>query len=450
MKKNRFLSLLLAALLCALLVPPAAALEEPDLQCQYACLLDANYGEVLLSKGAYDKAYPASITKIMTALLVMEAIESGQLSKETVLTASEEAVKLPEDASNVGTKAGEQLSVEELLYCLLLPSANEAANILAEGVDGTVEKFVAHMNRKAGELGCRGTHFVNPNGLHDDDHYTTAYDISLYMNAALKYELFRTIIKTASHTVPATNLSKERLFYNTNGLISNINYYGYVYPRCIGGKTGRTGEAGRCLAAAAEDGDTLLISVILGSGPIQQEGYEKLRQGQFTESIKLLDWGFDNFHRVTITKDGEPVAKVAVTMSRDADEVNLEARGSITRTLPKDMDLDDIEMEIIRYADSVEAPVKKGQELGVMKLSYQGEVYGMLDLVAVNSVERSELLYQKALFLDFIHRSGGQIALAAVMLIAALVLLKLLVFHRRRVPAGTGGRGRGNYRGTRR
>ncbi len=309
MKKNRFLSLLLAVLACSLPVLPAAALEEPDLQCQYACLLDANYGEVLLSKGAYDKAYPASITKVMTALLVMEAIEAGQLSPSTELTASEEAVKLPPEASNVGTKAGEVLTVEQLLHCLLLPSANEAANILAEAVDGTIEDFVAHMNREAARLGCTGTRFVNPNGLHDDNHYTTAYDVTLYMNAALKYELFRTIIKTASYTVPPTNkTAKERLFYNTNGLISNINYYGYVYPRCIGGKTGRTEEAGRCLVAAAESEDTLLISVILGSGPIQQEGYDKLRQGQFTESIKLLDWGLDNFHRVTITKDGEPVA----------------------------------------------------------------------------------------------------------------------------------------------
>jgi len=439
---KKFLSFfLLSALACSLLVLPAAALEPPDLQCQYACLVDANYGEVLLSKGAYDKSYPASITKIMTALLVMEAIESGQLSRETVLTASEEAVKLPDDASTVGIKVGEELSVEELLYCLLLPSANEAANILAEGVDGTVENFVAHMNRKAGELGCRGTHFVNPNGLHDDDHYSTAYDITLYMTAALRYDLFRTVIKTASHTVPATNLSKERLFYNTNGLISNINYYGYVYPKCIGGKTGRTGEAGRCLAAAAEDGDTLLISVILGSGPIQQEGYEKLRQGHFTESIKLLDWGFDNFHRVTITKDTEPVDKVEVTMSRDADEVNVEPRGSITRTLPKDLDLDDIEEEITLFSKSVEAPVEKGQVLGTMKLSYQGEVYGVLDLVAVTSVERSELLYQKSLFLDFMHRSGPTIAMALVMLTAALILLRLLVFRRRRHSSGARGRG---------
>ncbi len=163
MKKNRiFSAFLLAALLCSLLVSPAAAVEEPDLQCRNACLLDANYGEVLLSKGAYDKAYPASITKVMTALLVMEAIEGGKLSMDTVVTVSETAVEdIPIDYVVGGFKAGEQVTIEQLLYCMLLESDCDASNILAEAVDGTVPEFVSHMNRKAGELNCQGTHLTN-------------------------------------------------------------------------------------------------------------------------------------------------------------------------------------------------------------------------------------------------------------------------------------------------
>ena len=121
---------------------------------------------------------------------------------------------------------------------------------------------------RAAELGCKGTHFVNPHGLHDPDHYTTAYDISLYMTEALKHELFRTIIHTATYVLPATAHQGEQTFYNTNALISNFHYSGYVYDKCIGGKTGTTDEAGKCLVAAAESGDTLLISVILGSGVV--------------------------------------------------------------------------------------------------------------------------------------------------------------------------------------
>jgi D-alanyl-D-alanine carboxypeptidase (penicillin-binding protein 5/6) len=449
----RLLSLfLLFMMLPSSLVTPVAALEAPDLYCRNAVLVDANYGEVLYSKNAYDKAYPASITKVMTALLVLEAIEEGKLSADTVVTVSERAAQKDySNESSANLKAGEQMTVEELLYCLLLPSANDAAKALAEAVDGTIEDFVAHMNRKAGELGCQGTHFVNPHGLHDDEHYTTAYDISLFMRAALDYDLFRTIIRTASHTVPATNLSSERLFYNTNGLISNLNYSGYVYDKCIGGKTGSTDEAGRCLAAVAEDGDTLLISVILGSGPIEVEGYDKPRQGQLTESTKLLKWGFQNFERVTITKGSDPVDKVAVTLSRDADEVNVKPEGSITRTLPKDLDLDQIETEITLFSKEVEAPVEEGQVLGTMKLSYEGEVYGILDLVAVTSVERSELLYKKMQFLNFFHTFGVKIALGVVLAVVLVLAVWLLVFRkRRRYSSNNNTRSRGNYRGVRR
>lgn len=453
MKKYRVLPILLIIpMVLSLLYLPASALEEPELQCRNAVLVDANYGEVLLDKGAYEKAYPASITKVMTALLVMEALESGQLTEETVVTVSEQAAqKSYADESTANLKAGEQLTVKELLYCLLLPSANDAAKALAEAVDGSTEEFVSRMNRKAGELGCQGTHFANPHGLHNDDHYTTAYDISLFMTAALKYDLFREIIATASHTVPATNLSGERLYYNTNGLISNLHYAGYIYDKCIGGKTGTTDEAGRCLVAAAEDGDTLLVSVVLGSGPIQEEGYEKLRQGQFTQSTKLLKWGFANFERVTITRGSEPVAKVAVTLSRQADEVMVKPQGSITRTLPKDLDLEQIQTEITLFSNEVEAPVQEGQVLGTMKLSCDGEVYGTLDLVAVTSVERSDLLYKKAQFIAFFQQSQVKLALVLILVVILLITLRLTVFRKkRRYGAGVGARSRGNYRGTRR
>ena len=456
--RSRLLSfLLLCPVLLSLLVLPAAAQEEDELNlfCTHAVLLDANHGEVLYTKDAYEKAYPASTTKVMTALLVMEAIEEGRLTPSTVVTVGESRLQdIPSGEGYVvaNLQVGEQLTVEQLLYCMLLESDCDAANVLAAAADGTVDDFVAHMNRKAGELGCQGTHFTNTSGVHDEEHYTTAYDLSLIMTAALAHDLFRTIIATASYTVPATNLSDERFFFNTNGLISNLWYSGYTYDKCIGGKTGNTDEAGRCLVAAAEDGDTLLVSVVLGSGPVEVPGYDDLRQGQLISSRNLLEWGFDNFRRVTITEDSEPVAKVAVTMSREADEVNLKPQGSITRTLPVDLDLEQIETRITLYSDSVEAPVQEGQVLGAMTLSYEGEVYGTLDLVAVNSVERSELLYKKQQFLDFFQSAWVKLVLVAVLVLVAALVLRLFVFRRsRRYRAGAGAaRRRGNYRGTRR
>ena len=456
MKKNRFLSALLLIPMVLSLTLPATAIGQDDLNlfCTNAALLDANHGDLLYDMKANERAYPASITKVMTALLVVEAISYGQLSPDTVATVSSSAVQgIPSEYVTGAFKAGEEISIENLLYCMLLESDCDASNILAEAVDGTVPDFVAHMNRKAGELDCQGTHFTNTYGLHDENHYSTAYDLALIMEAALEYDLFRDVIKTPSYRVPATNLSGERYFFNKNALISNLYYEGYVYDKCIGGKTGTTDDAGRCLVAAAEDGDELLISVVLGSGPMQVPGDEKLKQGQFRESRRLLEYGFDNFHRVTITKDSEPVATVKVTMSRQADEVNLKPQGSIVRTLPKSMDLDDIETKIRLFAEEVEAPVEAGAVMGAMTLSYNGEVYGTLDLVAVTSVGRSDLLYKKQQFFDFFQTTGVKLALSAALLLAAVVLLRLLAFPRRRRPrAGAGSRvqSRGKYRGVRR
>ena len=451
MKKYPFLSLLLLIPMALSLLSPVSAAGKEDLNlfCSYAVLLDANHGEILYDMGANQRAYPASITKVMTALLVMEAIEYGQLSPDTVVTVNQSAVEnIPIEYVVGSFKPGETISIEELLYCMLLESDCDASNILAEAVDTTVEDFVAHMNRKAGELGCHGTHFTNTYGLHNENHYSTAYDLALIMQAALEYDLFRTVIKTPSHKVPATNLSGERFFYNKNALISNLYYEGYVYDKCIGGKTGTTDDAGRCLVAAAEDGDELLISVVLGSGPMQVPGDEKLKQGQFRESKRLLEFGFDNFHRVTITKDSEPVTTVKVTMSRQADEVNLKAQGSIVKTLPKSMDLDDIESRISLFADEVEAPVEAGQVMGTMTLFYEDEVYGTLDLVAVTSVERSDLLYKKEQFFAFWQSSGVKLVLAVTFMLAGIVILRLLVFRKKRRPRAGAARSRGNYRGT--
>ena len=450
MKKYRLLSLfLLIPMLACLLPVPAAALDDPDVYCTNALLLDVTHDTVLYEKDGYERAYPASLTKVLTALLVMEAIEGGQLSPSTPVTAGETAYQgWMDGATTANIKTGEVLTVEELLYCLLLPSANEAANILAVAVDGTIEDFVAHMNRRAAELGCQGTHFTNPNGLHNDEHYTTAYDLALMMEAALDYDLFRTIIDTAVHTVPATNLSEERLFYNTNGLISNFYYSGYTYSKCIGGKTGTTDKAGRCLLAAAEDGDTLLVSVILGSGPVEVAGREDLAQGQLISSSNLLEWGFDNFQQVTLTQEDAPVAQVSVTMSRQTDSVMVKPQGSITLTLPKDMDLEAIETSVSLFDQEVEAPVEEGAVLGTMTLTYEDELLGSLDLVAVTSVERSDLLYKKAQFVRFFQTWWVRLILVAVILAAAFVAFRLLVVRKRRhYRAGAGGRRRGGYRG---
>lgn len=214
MKKYRFLSLVLLLALALSLTPVSAAgpnQEDLDLFCTHAVLLDANHGEILYDMRANEKAYPASITKIMTALLVLEAIEYGQLSLDTQLTAGETRMQsVTSSYVNGNIKLGEVLTVEELLYMTLLPSYADACNILAVAVDGTIEDFVDHMNRKAAELGCQNTHFTNPVGIHNENHYSTPYDLALIMKACLEYDTYLEISQAPKHTVPATDMSGPR------------------------------------------------------------------------------------------------------------------------------------------------------------------------------------------------------------------------------------------------
>ena len=451
MKKYRFSSLLLVlALLGSLLVLPVGATDDLGLYCTNAILVDANYDEVLYEKNAYDKAYPASMTKVMTALLVLEAMEEGTLTGDTMVTVSDYAARKDfPDESTANLKSGEQMSVLHLLYCLMLPSANDAAKALAEHLGGSIDGFAQMMNDRARELGCKNTHYVNPHGLHNENHYTCPYDVALTFMAAMEHELFLEIIATPSYTVPPTNLKGERYFFNTNGLISNLYYSGHVYDKCIGGKTGSTDEAGRCLVSAAQDGDKLMVSVIMGSGPMEVDG--KTRQGQFVESQRLLEYGFNNFRRLTLSRPDEPVDKVAVTLSRQADEVMVKPRGSLTLTLPNSIHEDDIQSEITLFADSVEAPVEEGQVLGSMRLFYEDRDFGELELVAVTAVERSDLLYKKQQAELFLAEYGARILMIAGAVLVLILVLVLVLRGRKRRYRSSRRRGgsRSNYRGTR-
>lgn len=452
MKKYRLFALVLVvSIMTTLLLPfQSLALEPPEFHGKNAILVDANYDEVLYEVGGHDKVYPASITKVMTALLTLETIESGKLTAQTQITASATAATIPKGSSTANIKAGEVLTVEQLLYCLLLPSANEATQILAETVGGDIDTFVGMMNDKAKELGCENTHFANPHGFHDPDHYTTPYDITLFMKAAMEYDLFQKIVTSPNYTIPATNLSEQRTVRNTNALTSNWTYTGYLYTPGTGGKTGSTDEAGKCLVETAKKGDTYLISVVMGEPETitLADGSEKV--AQFYDTIQLLNWGFENFQRTVISEDSEVVAKVNVTLSTQSDQVMVRPSGSIARTLPKDVNVDEMEKVINLFNDTVEAPVEQGQLLGTMRLLYQGEEYGTLDLIADSSVERSELLYRLDRIQKFFQNWWVKLLLVIVVVAVVALLLRIFVFSKRRRYAGAGASRRGRYSGRRR
>lgn len=432
MKKYDFFRFLAVFLLLALFLPGSAlALEDPAPQATAALVVDATYGEVLYEMNAHEKRYPASITKIMTALLTLEAVERGELALDDIITAPPGIhFGLTADSTTQNIRNGEQMTLEDLLYCTLVASANEACNVLAYAVSGDTAAFVERMNQRAAELGMTGTHFTNTHGLHDDEHYTTAWDIWLVASEAMKNETFREMVATKSYTVPATNISKERTFYNTNGLLTAWKYSGYVYPPTIGIKTGTTTEAGYCLASAAELDGRTLYCVVLGAELVKQPD-QSYRRMNFVESTRLLEWGFNNFSYRTIWESSEPVKQLPVTLS-ETDHVLVRSEGSISALLPKDVDPDDFTQTVTLYTDSVEAPVTKGQVLGEITLSYEGRDYGTLDLVALNDVERSELMYRIDRVEQFIAQPWFKFAVIGVVAFVLFLIILITALTRKK------------------
>ena len=430
MKKYRFLIfMLLILLVLPVLSTPALALDDPAPEATAALVVDATHDMVLYDLNAHERRYPASITKVMTALLTLEAVERGELSLDQMITATEAIhTDMVPGGSTQNIQTGETMSLRDALCCALIPSANESANFLAIVVAGDIPSFVAMMNQRAAELGMTDTHFANPHGLHRDDHYTTAWDIYLLAREAMTHQVFREIVATADYTVPATNLSEERHFYNTNALLTPSRYSSYLYSPAIGIKTGTTSEAGQCLLSAAERDGRTLYCVVLGAQMAAQED-GSYRQMQFYETVRLLEWGFTNFSIRTILENSDPVAQVEVTLS-DTDHVLVRPEGSLFALLPNDQDLSEFKATPELFAQSVEAPVEEGQVLGKITLTLNGEEYGSLDLVALNDVERSELQYhidRAEKFLDQLW-----VKVAAVALVVLILLLIILISVRRR------------------
>jgi len=453
MNSRRFLSvfLLLALLVSLFATPTAAAVDDPNIQAKAALLVDQDTGTILYAKNEHDHLYPASLTKIMTCLLVLEAVDSGKLSLDQEVTAPTVAFNdLDEDGSTAGIKAGEILTVKNLLYCMMVVSANEACSILAVTVAGSVSDFVDQMNAKAEELGCKDTHFANPIGLQDADHYTSAWDLYLITKEAMTHKEFMTICDTADIIIPATNLSAQRHLYTTNYLLSAFRALGYIDKDAHGVKTGSTSDAGHCLVSTASRNGLNVISVVLGAQKVSLAG-GKTQVQSFSETSRLFDWAFETFASQTVLTPNDMLQSVPVTLSREASSVALHTSNDVVALMPKDIKPEDLQRTITLKQDSVKAPVTAGEVLGSVKLSYNGTVYATADLVALNDVSASKLLTMWDNVKLFFSKTIVKAACALLaLLLVALVIWKLTV-GRRRYRYGQSVRHSGqHYRGRRR
>ena len=342
----------------------------PETGCRAVYLADPVSGKVFYEKNAHEKMYPASTTKILTALLVLENCDP-----EDIVTVSQRAIDLrPAGYQSANLRAGEKLSVYTLLQALLIPSANEAAYALAEHVSGSIEAFAALCNERASELGCENLHFVNPNGVHSEDHYCTAYDLYLIAKECRKYDVFNEITAAQSFTVPATDIhpAADRKYTNTNELLLPSSKYYRSY--CSGIKTGHTAAAGECLVSSSCNDNLNLICVVIG-GKIYGGVNER-----FSDTVKLLDYVYDNYSYKKIAAGGKLIRQVNIDNA--VSDIILQA--DITTVAPAETGEDNVETEI-DLPGEFKAPIQKNQVLGRITYKVDGLNYS-LNLVAGNEI----------------------------------------------------------------
>ena len=365
-----------------------------------AVLMDSSTGKVLYGKNENKKLYPASTTKIITAIL---AIENCRPTDK--ITASYDAVmSIPSGYSNAAIQSGETLEFQDLLDMFLIHSANEIGNIFAEHISGSIENFATLMNEKAAELGCKNTNFTNPSGIHDENHYSTAYDMALIAQYCMKNETFRNIVSKPTCTIEPTDKYEKRFFRNTNELLNKSSEYYYKYA--IGTKTGYTGQAKRCLIATSLKDNLELITVVLG-GP---SGYEE--DTRYVDTINLFEYGFSNYTTKQIATKNTVAKEIVVeNATKETETLSLLIKNDLTALIPSKMKLSNLNSSV-KLNENISAPIAEGQVLGKITYNIEGIEYSS-DLVANHTVEAFDL---KTLL--------KQIALALLVL---FVLAKILL-----------------------
>lgn len=373
----------------------------PEIAAPRAVLMDAETGTVLFKKNADELTFPASTTKVLTALVVLE-----HASLDDVVTIDYEPGVT---GSSMYIVPGEAFTVETLLKGLLIRSANDAAEILARHVSGSVEAFVALMNQHAAAIGAVNTHFTNPHGLPDENHVTTAYDLALISREAMKNDFFREVAASPSLVIPPTSETEQRVYNNSNRflwgkgpshqMIYQGNYTNIYYEPVDGIKTGYTHTARNCLISSAKFNDARFIAVVLNA---EQDSI-------YVDSRTLLDYGFQFFHRIHLVEHGAQLALMPI-MDGDSEAVALVADRTLEQIVPRNVLPADIQMELRLPDDDLAAPLAQNEILGQVLYYYDDELIGQANLMTENAVAEVPVLQQiswefygsAALFLLFI------------------------------------------------
>ena len=382
MKLRKFLIIIFVLSLFFNITISYADTDNIDISAESAVLIDSSSEKTLYAKNDTQKMYPASTTKIVTAILTIE-----NCKLDDVVTVPYEAIsQIPSGYSIAALQAGEQLTVDQLLRLMLVHSANDAANVLAYHVSGSLEGFASLMNRKVADLGLEHTHFTNPSGMQNENHYTTAHDLALIMKYCMKNLTFRTLAGLKSCIIPATNKYEGRVFQTTNELLiydtSNVqsNYY---YKYAIAGKTGYTTEAKNCLVSVANKDGFELICVVLGAGV----GYNNL-SGKFVDTKSIFEYGYSNYSIKKLRDSNAIATQITINnATKETKDLDLLISNDITALVTND-DSDTEFTPQITLQDNLLAPIAQGQVVGKITYTVDGIDYSS-DLIASHNVEVS-------------------------------------------------------------
>ncbi len=397
-----------------------------DTSTKHIYLVNLDTGIAVYEKAADEKCYPASTTKIMTYIIVAENVEDFDKTKVKVKAS---VLKMLDGtgSSTAGLEGGETLTVTQLLNCLMIPSGNDAALVLADYIGkGDISAFVDMMNDKAKELGCENTHFTNPHGLHDPKHYTTASDLAKISEYAMKLPKFMEICNTTYSTC----LGEDRPLVTTNYLIDDIRGGEYFYTYAKGIKTGSTGDdSGYCLVSTAVYEGYSYLCVALGA-PYSKNG-EQLENGAMIDSANFYRWAFTKLQLTTVIDDKTVVDEVGINYAWGKDRLKLAPAESYATMLPTDIKASSIDKKY-DLPESVNAPVKAGDKIGTVTLLYANKELATVDLVAAETVDQSDLLVA----FDGVKRAVSNIwfitfAIIIVILITAYIII-LSIYSRRR------------------
>ena len=428
---KKFISILLVFSFIFAFAPMSIA-YTPDQALLSKCGIIMNLQDdntVLFEKDSTKRMQPSTLTKIMTAVLAIESAED--ISKVNVSCSYAGVHALDGTFSTYfGVKEGEQYSLLDLVYMMMLTSANDAANVIAVQVGGSVNAFVNKMNEKVKQLKLKDTFFLNPTGLDADGQYTTARDMALITKHAMQLPIFQQIVKSVTYNVPKNKTHKAYTLYNDCELIPTATFNKYAYEYATGVKSGATESAGYCVSATAQKDGMAYVCVVMGGKKTTIDGDSYT--SALVDARRLFRWAFSNFKMKAVSTETSIVAEVPVRYSSDADYVSLVPEKTITSLVPKNVDESTLIIEPIDLPEYIKAPVKKGDYVCKAKVIHAEEEIMQINLVAYKDVDSS---FFKVItgFIGGLFKNPITLIIILILLVAAAILLYRFYHKRKRL-----------------